>query len=152
MLTSVVFAAALLPTSPPMQQQSAGRRSVLAAGAAAAACSLLAPGAAHAGYALQAASQASQSWDATGKEREKQVYQSIKASIDAKRPDRPEIGELGYVGGEYTKEASRKRNDFDRMLEAEAQKASAPSGYSRPEEFLGAGARVATSPRAAMYK
>ena len=65
----------------------ADRRSVLAA----AAC-LVVPTKAWAGYALGAAAVAEHSTVATGKEREKAVYDSVRASIDAKRPDRPDIG------------------------------------------------------------
>ena len=65
----------------------ADRRSVLAA----AAC-LVVPTKAWAGYALGAAAVAEHSTVATGKAREQAVYDSVRASIDAKRPDRPDIG------------------------------------------------------------
>lgn len=61
------------------------RRAVLAA----AAC-LLIPSRAWAGYALQAANQQQHNWQATDKSKEQAVYQQIKNSIDAKRPDRPD--------------------------------------------------------------
>ena len=63
------------------------RRSVLAA----AAC-LVVPTKAWAGYALGAAAVAEHSTVATGKEMEKAVYDSVRAGIDAKRPDRPDVG------------------------------------------------------------
>ena len=43
-----------------------------------------------AGYALQAANQQQHNWQATDKSKEQAVYQQIKNSIDAKRPDRPD--------------------------------------------------------------
>ena len=61
------------------------RRAVLTA----AAC-LLMPSRAWAGYALQAANQQQHNWQATDKSKERAVYQQIKDSIDAKRPDRPD--------------------------------------------------------------
>ena len=58
---------------------------------AAAAC-LAVPTKAWAGYALGAAAVAEHSTVATGKEKEKAVYDSVRAGIDAKRPDRPDVG------------------------------------------------------------
>ena len=66
----------------------ANRRSVLAA----AACLALPTKAAWAGYALGAAAVAEHSTIATGKAKEKAVYDSVRSSIDAKRPDRPDLG------------------------------------------------------------
>lgn len=65
----------------------ANRRSVLAA----AACLVL-PTKAWAGYALGAAAVAEHSTVATGKAKEQAVYDSVRSSIDAKRPDRPDLG------------------------------------------------------------
>ena len=66
----------------------ANRRSVLTT---AAAC-LAIPTKAWAGYALGAAAVAEHSTVATGKAKEKAVYDSVRSSIDAKRPDRPDLG------------------------------------------------------------
>ena len=66
----------------------APRRAVLAG----AAC-LLVPGVAHASYALGAAHETSHTWAATDKAKELAVYEAIKNDIDAKRPNRPEVGE-----------------------------------------------------------
>ena len=69
----------------------ANRRSVLGLSAAAA-CLAVVPSRAWAGYALQSANQNQHTWDATDKAKEQAVYDSIKSSIDAKRPDRPDLG------------------------------------------------------------
>jgi len=113
-------------------QQALCRRTVLCG----AAVCLLAPKSAHAGYALQAAHVASHSTTATGKDAEKAVYEEIKSSIDAKRPDRPEVGELGYVGGEYTKEASRRRDEFDDLLAQQQEQKASLTSYAKPQDFL----------------
>uniref|UniRef100_A0A7S0PZ70 Uncharacterized protein n=1 Tax=Coccolithus braarudii TaxID=221442 RepID=A0A7S0PZ70_9EUKA len=104
------------------------------------------PRAAQASYAMQKAAVAAHSWEATGKEKEKAVYDSIEDALDSKRRFRPEAGELGYVGGEYTKRSMQLR------AEAEAEAASLDakrdsSGYARPEELLGAGVARAASRR-----
>ena len=159
----------------------ANRRSVLAA----AACLALPTKAAWAGYALGAAAVAEHSTIATGKAKEKAVYDSVRSSIDAKRPDRPDLGTrapapypqpykpysptspatataepraratlsrctVGYVGGEYTKESSRGRIEFEQQLALqESQKTGA---YTRPEDLLGGAARMTVSPRAAQFR
>ena len=84
-LLTVSASAALLGNAPVMQ---ANRRSVLAA----AACLALPTKAAWGGYALGAAAVAEHSTVATGKAKEKAVYDSVRSSIDAKRPDRPDLG------------------------------------------------------------
>ena len=56
---------------------------------------------------------------------------------------------VGYVGGEYTKESSRDRVEFDQQL---ARQESKQSGYTRPEEILGGAARMTVSPRAAQFR
>ena len=56
---------------------------------------------------------------------------------------------MGYVGGEYTKESSRDRVEFDQQL---ARQESKQSGYTRPEEILGGAARMTVSPRAAQFR
>ena len=158
----------------------ANRRSVLAA-----ACLALPTKAAWAGYALGAAAVAEHSTVATGKAKEKAVYDSVRSSIDAKRPDRPDLGTrapartpsptalqpfpspataaaepraraplsrctVGYVGGEYTKESSRGRIEFEQQLALqESQKTGA---YTRPEDLLGGAARMTVSPRAAQFR
>jgi len=60
-----------------------------------------------------------------------------------KRRFRPEVGELGYVGGEYTKTASAGRAEYERKL-AE-QRTNTVSDYMRPEDLLLAGRRAAAS-------
>ena len=57
---------------------------------------------------------------------------------------------VGYVGGEYTKESSRGRIEFEqqRALQ-ESQKTGA---YTRPEDLLGGAARMTVSPRAAQFR
>eukprot|EP00964_Phaeocystis_antarctica_P069209 scaffold42005_cov72-Phaeocystis_antarctica.AAC.2 len=72
----------------------ANRRSVLAA----AACLVL-PTKAWAGYALGAAAVAEHSTVATGKAKEQAVYDSVRSSIDAKRPDRPDLGTRARAPG-----------------------------------------------------
>mmetsp|Transcript_8508 Transcript_8508/g.17124 ORF Transcript_8508/g.17124 Transcript_8508/m.17124 type:complete len:163 (-) Transcript_8508:281-769(-) len=126
----------------------ASRRFLLSAAAA----SVLVPSRAWAGYALQSANQNQHTWDATDKAKELAVYESIRSSIDAKRPDRPDVGTLGYVGGEYTKESSRSRQEFEQQLAGEQSMESKKSGYARPEDILGGAARMTVSPRTAQFK
>ena len=150
----------------------ANRRSVLAA----AACLALPTKAAWAGYALGAAAVAEHSTVATGKAKEKAVYDSVRSSIDAKRPDRPDLGTreprtpspttaaaepgaraplsrctVGYVGGEYTKESSRGRIEFEQQLALQESKQTG-GAYTRPEDLLGGAARMTVSPRAAQFR
>lgn len=149
----------------------ANRRSVLAA----AACLVL-PTKAWAGYALGAAAVAEHSTVATGKAKEQAVYDSVRSSIDAKRPDRPDLGTreprtpspttaaaepgaraplsrctVGYVGGEYTKESSRGRIEFEQQLALQESKQTG-GAYTRPEDLLGGAARMTVSPRAAQFR
>ena len=41
---------------------------------------------------------------------------------------------VGYVGGEYTKESSRNRAEFEQQ---QALQSKTAGGYSRPEDLLG---------------
>jgi hypothetical protein len=84
--------------------QGSNRRAVLAA----APFLLCAPGAASASYAMQQAHEQAHTWTATDKARERAAYESIEADIDKKRRFRPEVGELGYVDGSYTKKSAAK--------------------------------------------
>jgi len=60
---------------------------------------------------------------------------------------------VGYVGGSYTKEASRVRDEYDAKQQQQQQHLQkGGSEWSRPEDYLGAATRVATSPRAAQLK
>eukprot|EP00966_Prymnesium_polylepis_P110692 2560464-Prymnesium_polylepis.1 len=88
---------------------------------------------------MQQANVASHIWEATGKEKERQVYDSIEQSLDQKRRFRPEVGELGYVGGDYTKKASADRAEYDEAMKRSAEKtrqALGAMGYARAEDFL----------------
>ena len=58
---------------------------------------------------------------------------------------------VGYVGGSYTKEASRLRDEYE-AKQQQQQLQQGGSEWSRPEDYLGAATRVATSPRAAQLK
>ena len=108
-----------------------GRRAcLLCAGGA------LLPKAASASYALGVANVAGQSWQATGKDAEARVYQSIDSQLDEKRRFRDDAGTLGYVGGEYTNyRRGSGRDKFDE--ERRAGKASTSvSSYARAEDFI----------------
>ena len=94
---------------------------------------------AYASYAMQQAAVASHTWEATGKENETAVYNEIEQSLDQKRRFRPELGELGYVGGEYTKKASADRAKYDEAMKRSAEKtqqALGAMGYARAEDYL----------------
>ena len=118
----------------------AGRRAALSLGPALA---LLTARPAAASYAMQQAAVQSQSWQATGKEKERAVYRAIEEDIDSKRRFREEAGDLGYVGGEYTKRSAASRASYDRQAEE-----SRPQGsYTRPEELVTAGTARAVSRR-----
>lgn len=57
---------------------------------------------------------------------------------------------VGYVGGEYTKESSRNRAEFEAQQAALQSKTA--GGYARPEDLLGGAARMTVSPRAAQLR
>jgi len=108
------------------------RRAVLL-GAPAAAW-LVAPRATEASYAMTQAAQSQQKWEATGIDKERAAYASIQAALEEKRPYREEAGELGYVGGSYTKKSAADRLEFDEKQ----KKAAASSGgsYMRAEDLV----------------
>jgi hypothetical protein len=56
---------------------------------------------------------------------------------------------VGYVGGEYTKESSRSRAEFEQQ---QALQSKTAGGYARPEDLLGGAARMTVSPRAAQFR
>jgi hypothetical protein len=60
---------------------------------------------------MQQAHEQGQTWKATDKALEKAAYASVEASIDQKRRFRDDAGELGYVGGSYTKKSAGDRFD-----------------------------------------
>jgi hypothetical protein len=80
----------------PQQYETTSRRSILGAVAVLA----LSPTASHASYMMQQAAVREQSWEATGRDKERAVYEEIEAALDDKRKFRPDTGTLGYVGGE----------------------------------------------------
>ena len=102
------------------------RAALLGAGVA------LLPKQAHASYALGVANVEAHSWEATGKDKERKVYNSIDANLDEKRRYRDEAGTLGYVGGEYT---SYRRGAARDEFEAK-KKQTGPSGYMTAEELM----------------
>ena len=107
-----------------------GRRAcMLGAGAA------LMPKACSASYAMGVAAQNAHSWEATGKDAERAVYQSIDQKLDEKRRYRDELGTLGYVGGEYTnyrRGGGREKWEEDQK----SKKSSGVSDYARAEELV----------------
>lgn len=116
-----------------------GRRSLLLAPVAA----LAAPHAASASYAMTAAAEKSHTWQATGKEQERAAYASIEAALAEKRRFREEAGELGYVGGSYTKKSAADR--YDSVPGQQKQQSGSP--YMTPEQLmLGASARRLATP------
>ena len=58
---------------------------------------------------------------------------------------------VGYVGGEYTKESSRGRIEFEQQLALQESKKTG-GAYTRPEDLLGGAARMTVSPRAAQFR
>lgn len=100
---------------------------------------------ARASYAMNAAAERSQSWEATGAAAEKQALQSIENELEQKRRFR-ETDSTNYLGGEYT---SYRRGSAREAWEAEQkakQGASGPSSYFKPEDIIAMGAarRAAT--------
>jgi len=109
-----------------------GRRAcLLGAGA----CML--PKAASASYALGAANEAQHTWQATSKEAERKVYESIESELDKKRRFRDDAGTLGYVGGEYT---NYRRGAGRDAFEASKKKTDSSSPYMSAGEYVGAAA------------
>lgn len=60
----------------------------------------------------------------------------LQASIDEKRPGRPEEGTLGYVGGEYTKRSAQKRFEYEASMST--AEANAASGAGARDQMLSA--------------
>jgi len=56
---------------------------------------------------------------------------------------------VGYVGGEYTKESSRNRAEFEQQ---QAFQSKTAGDYARPEDILGGAARLTVSPKAAQLR
>lgn len=137
-LSLVLNAAALkIPTG------AISRRSLLLAPVAAAA----APHAASASYAMTAAAEASHTWQATGKEQERAAYASIDRALAEKRRFREEAGELGYVGGSYTKKSAADRYDLSGQKKQQSNSPYTNQGYMTPEQLmLGASARRLATP------
>jgi hypothetical protein len=69
-------------------------------------------GPASATYALSQAHEKGQTWKATDKALERAVFADIDEKLDQKRRFRPEVGELGYVGGNYTKKSAAPPDEF----------------------------------------
>lgn len=121
------FAVVLLALVQPMASFGIGRRAcLLGAGAC------LVPKAASASYALGVAAVQQQSWQPTGKEKEKAVYDRIDAALDEKRRFRDDAGALGYVGGEYT---NYRRGEGRDKWEADRAEKKGSSGYASLEEL-----------------
>ena len=112
-----------------------GRRALMLGAPATAVLAL--PGAARASYAMQQAALKEQSWEATGKEKERAAYGAIQKQLDEKRRFRPETGEMGLVGNTYTKQSVRDRKAFDESMGAGAS--SKGGGWQSPEELMAQG-------------
>ena len=56
---------------------------------------------------------------------------------------------VGYVGGEYTKESSRNRAEFEQQQSLQSKTAG---GYARPEDLLAWAAQMTVSPRASQLR
>ena len=87
---------------------------------------------------MQQAHEQGHTWKPTDKALEKAVYASVEASIDQKRRFRDDAGELGYVGGEYTKKSAAGRAQYDAKV-AEEQAAATramQSKYAQASDFL----------------
>ena len=112
------------------------RRAVLSFAPAAALFAVRPIAPASASYAMTQAAQSQHTWQATGQEKERAVYKAIESSIESKRRFSEEVGELGYVGGSYTKKsaAGRLANQFE--TESKADKKSANSYMQLPEELM----------------
>ena len=93
---------------------------------------------AHASYAMQQANVESHTWQATGLEKERAVYEAIEQKVDEHRRFRPEVGELGYVGGDYTKKASAARAEYDqeKRRQQKTQQAVTSMGYARAQDYM----------------
>lgn len=139
------------PSTASQASASIGRRGALLSG-----MSLFAIGSspASASYAMSQAAVEAHSWEATGKAKERAVYQGIKEDIQEKR-GRTDVGTLGYVGGDYTKRSAGDRYEFEMARQVQQGGGGGGSGYTKPEEILeemglstfsAAGARRLVSP------
>ena len=88
----------------------------------------LAPLAAHASYALGQAAVASHSWEATGKEKEKAVYESIEDMMEAKRGGGRSDTLLG--GDSYTKKSAGDRLEWEAQRLEQQKQGSGSTGNS----------------------
>lgn len=115
------LAAALQPPSP--MPKTTRRVAIMSAPALA-----LAPLAAHASYALGQAAVASHSWEATGKEKEKAVYESIEDMMEAKRGGGRSDTLLG--GDSYTKKSAGDRLEWEAQRLEQQKQGSGSTGNS----------------------
>jgi len=97
---------------------------------------LLAPAAASASYAMTQANENGQTWQATSKEAERAVYESIGKSLEEKRRFSEEAGTLGYVGGEYTNYRRGAGRDKWEEEQQQQKKKKSGDGYARAEDLL----------------
>ena len=103
---------------------------------AAAAAAIFAPASpAHASYAMTQAAQSSHTWEATSKDKERAVYASIEAALDEKRRFRDDAGELGYVGGSYTKKSAKKAQKLE-SAQQQTEDSSGSKYMQLPEDLM----------------
>jgi len=135
----LVLLAACLPLAASLRLPSGWERRAVLAAAAAAISVPHQP--ARASYALQRANVQAHSWDATGKERERAVYMEIEEQLDRDRRFRPDVGTLGYVGGEYTKKSMAGRHEYEtaRAARGEGAQNNKDSGFMRAEDVMALG-------------